>query len=142
MKELVLKASDETLYTVLDEIRNTLSENGCDEDAATQIAISAEEVFVNIAHYAYGGEAGEAIVDIELTTDPKIIRITFKDRGIPYNPLEKQDPDTDLSADERAVGGLGIFMVKTMMDNVEYRYEDGQNILTIEKNIEKITEKP
>ena len=68
--------------------------------------------------------------------NPKSCRIVFRDRGVPYNPLEKTDPDITLSAEEREIGGLGIYMVKQSMDKVEYRYEDGCNILTIEKNID------
>jgi anti-sigma regulatory factor (Ser/Thr protein kinase) len=135
MKELLLTASDETLYTVLDAIKEELDKNGCPEDVRTQILISAEEIFVNIAHYAYGGEAGEAVVTIEISSQPKVCTVVFKDKGTPYNPLEKEDPDTTLSADERQIGGLGVFMVKTMMDSVNYRYEDGANVFSMSKAI-------
>ena len=133
MKELLLTASDETLYTVLDAITEELGKYECPEDVRTQILISAEEIFVNIAHYAYGGEPGEATVTIEVSSQPKICTVVFKDKGTPYNPLEKEDPDTTLSADERQIGGLGVFMVKTMMDSVGYKYEDGSNVFTMSK---------
>ncbi|MBP5606853.1 MAG: ATP-binding protein [Lachnospiraceae bacterium] len=135
MKELKLTASDETLYTVLDEIRAYLTDSNCPEELMTPILIAAEEVYVNIAHYAYGGKTGEAKVDIDVTPDPKRCRIVFVDKGMPYNPLEKEDPDITLSADERNIGGLGIFFVKEIMDSVKYEYRDGQNILTVEKSI-------
>ena len=125
MKELNLTASDETLYTVLDEIKKHLTDNNCPEEIMTPILIAAEEVYVNIAHYAYGGKPGEAVVDIDVTPDPKRCRLVFRDKGIPYNPLEKEDPDITLSADERQIGGLGIFFVKEIMDKV-----------TMHKNIE------
>ena len=134
MKELTLMASDETFYTVLNEVRDALKENGWPEDIETQIAIAVEEIYVNIAHYAYGGKEGEAKVRIDIT--PKNCRICFADQGIPYNPLEKEDPDLTLSAEDRPIGGLGIFMVKEMMDMVTYEHKDGKNILTIEKTIE------
>lgn len=136
MKELKLIASDDTLYTVLDEIKQHLTENNCPEELMTPILIAAEEVYVNIAHYAYGGKPGEAKVNIEVAPDPKRCRLVFVDKGIPYNPLEKEDPDITLSADERQIGGLGIFFVKEIMDKVEYEYKDGCNILSLEKALQ------
>ena len=133
MKELNLTACDETLYTVLDEIKAHLNSLNCPEEVMTPILISAEEIYVNIAHYAYGGKPGMAKVNIDVCPDPGMCRLVFRDKGIPYNPLEKEDPDTSLSADERKIGGLGIYFVKEMMDKVEYEYKDGCNILTIEK---------
>ena len=135
MQELHLMASDETLYTVLDAIEAHLDKNHCPEAIKTQILIAAEEIYVNIAHYAYGGKEGEARVQIEVSQDTRMCRIEFRDKGIPYNPLEKTDPDITLSAEERSIGGLGIYMVKQSMDRVEYRHEDGYNILTMEKNL-------
>ena len=135
MKELNLIASDDTLYTVLDEIKSHLIANDCPEEIVTPILIAAEEVYVNIAHYAYGGKSGAARVKIDVTPDPKRCRLVFCDKGIPYDPLKKEDPDITLSADERQIGGLGIFFVKEIMDKVEYEYKDGCNILTLEKNL-------
>ncbi len=135
MKELLLTASDDTLYTVLDEVKAILAENGCADDLITSIMIASEEIYVNIAHYAYGGKPGEARVQIDILEDPKRIKIVFMDKGIPYNPLEKEDPDINLSAKERKIGGLGIYMVKHIMDKVTYEYKDGRNILTVEKQI-------
>lgn len=135
MKELKLEASDETMRSVQEEVRKFLSDQNCGEDLLTTILIAVEEIYINIAHYAYGGKTGEAVVQMELDTDPELIRMVFRDRGIPYNPLEKEDPDITLGAEERPIGGLGIFMVKESMDRIDYRYEDGQNILTIEKKL-------
>lgn len=135
MKELRLQASDETLYTVLGEIEQQLDANSCPEVLKSIMLVAVEEIFVNIAHYAYGGKSGEAIINLDIQQDPKCCRVEFRDHGIPYNPLEKADPDITLSAEEREIGGLGIYMVKQSMDSVEYRYEDGCNILTIEKHI-------
>ena len=135
MQDITLQASDDTLYTVLDAIEAHLCKNGCPDAVKTQVLISVEEIYVNIAHYAYGGDKGEATVQMEVTQNPRICRVVFKDRGIPYNPLEKEDPDISLSAGEREIGGLGIYMVKQCMDKITYRYEDGYNILAIEKHL-------
>ncbi len=135
MRELKLLASDDTLHTLLDSLREYLGENGASEENIVPVLISAEEIFVNIAHYAYGGKAGEAYVGMDILSEPKRIRVVFKDGGAEYNPLEKEDPDITLSAEERSIGGLGIFMTKNFMDNLVYEYKDGQNILTMEKNI-------
>ena len=135
MEDLKLQANDKTLYTVLDTIEKHLDENDCPADVKAEILIAAEEIYVNIAHYAYGGHEGEAVVQMEVCQDPKCCRVVFRDKGVPYNPLEKEDPDTSLSAMDREIGGLGIFMVKQSMDKVEYWYEDGCNMLMIEKNL-------
>uniref|UniRef100_UPI004055AEED ATP-binding protein n=1 Tax=Agathobacter sp. TaxID=2021311 RepID=UPI004055AEED len=136
MQDLRLQASTDTLYTVLDSIEAHLDKNGCPEDIKTEVLIAVEEIYVNIANYAYNGNAGEAVVQMEVRQNPKLCRVVLKDRGIPYNPLGQEEPDISLSAEEREVGGLGIFMVKQFMDKVEYRYENGYNILMLEKNLE------
>lgn len=135
MKELKLEASEETMHSVQEAVRTFLKEQKCTEDLLTTILIAVEEVFVNIAHYAYGGRSGEAVVQMELDSNPNKLRIIFRDHGIPYNPLEKEDPDISLSAVERPIGGLGVYMVKECMDVVQYRYEDNQNILILEKDL-------
>lgn len=131
-----LQASADTLYTVLDTIEAHLVQNGCPEDVKIEVLVAVEEIYMNIANYAYGGNPGEALVQMEVSQDPKVCRVTFRDKGIPYNPLEREDPDTTLSAEEREIGGLGIYMVKQSMDKVTYEYQDGCNILTIEKRLQ------
>ncbi len=101
----------------------------------TQINLSVEEIFVNIAHYAYPEKTGEAVIETELSDDPPKLKITFRDSGIPYDPLAKDDPDITLSAEKRQIGGLGIFLVKKNMDKIEYKYENGQNVLELTKNL-------
>ena len=135
MKSLTVPAELEQLQTVQTFIAEELESRDCPMKAQFQIEVAVEEIFVNIAHYAYGGKPGEAAIGLDVIPNPKSCRIVFRDRGVPYNPLEKTDPDITLSAEEREIGGLGIYMVKQSMDKVEYRYEDGCNILTIEKNI-------
>ena len=136
MKSLTVPAELEQLQTVQDFIAEELESRDCPMKAQFQIEVAVEEIFVNIAHYAYGGKPGEAAIGLDVIPNPKSCRIVFRDKGVPYNPLEKPDPDITLSAEERQIGGLGIYMVKQSMDKVEYRYEDGCNILTIEKNID------
>lgn len=100
-----------------------------------QIDVAVEELFVNIAQYAYAPGIGVATIRLEIQEDPFVVVITFIDNGIPYNPLAKEDPDITLSAEERPIGGLGIYMVKKSMDEVSYEYKDGQNILRIKKQL-------
>ena len=99
-----------------------------------QIDVAVEEIFVNIANYAYPSGEGEAVISIEADKDAKSVSILFEDQGTPYDPLKNEDPDITLSADERPIGGLGIFMVKKSMDEVSYEYKDGKNRLTISKS--------
>ena len=95
--------------------------------------MAVEELFVNIASYAYAPDTGTAEIGVDVSGG--VAETTFADSGIPYNPLKKKDPDVALSAEEREIGGLGIFMVKKTMDEMRYCYRDGQNLLTIRKKI-------
>lgn len=135
MKELTVPATLEELNHIQAFIEGELEANDCPMKAVMQISIAVEEIYVNIAHYAYHPEIGEATVRIAVGGDPLQVTIQFLDHGKPFNPLEKQDADTTLSAEERDIGGLGILMVKKSMDAVDYSYEDGKNILTIKKNL-------
>jgi anti-sigma regulatory factor (Ser/Thr protein kinase) len=137
------EATVEKLDTVTAFVEEKLESLGCGMKAMMQVSVAVEEIYVNIAHYAYGkmDENGEIIpdtgtgpMDLILSADESKLSLTFIDKGTPYDPLAKEDPDTTLSAEERQIGGLGIFMVKKSMDDMVYKYEDGQNILTISKN--------
>ncbi|MBO4339467.1 MAG: SpoIIE family protein phosphatase [Clostridia bacterium] len=130
---LTVDADNENLNKVLEFVDGRLEELGCHQKTQMQIDLSVEEIFVNIASYAYGDKTGTA--EITIYNEENEVTIVFADSGIPYNPLEKEDPDTTLSADEREIGGLGIFLVKKNMDDVSYDYIDGKNILTIKKKI-------
>lgn len=134
MKELTLEANTDNLYKVLSFVDEQLESFSCPMKIQFQIDVAVEELFVNIAHYAYTPETGTATIRVKIEEDPLSASITFIDSGIPYNPLEKEDPDVTLSAEERGIGGLGIYMVKKSMDDMIYEYTDGQNILTIKKN--------
>ena len=135
MKEMTIPATVENREKVTEFVNSQLEEIDCPIKARMQIDIAIDELFGNIAHYAYNPETGPATVRVEVTEAPISVVVTFIDHGIPYDPLKKDDPDVTLSAEERAIGGLGIFMVKKTMDEITYEYKDGQNILRIRKDI-------
>lgn len=134
MKSITVPALTEQLDTVLQFVQNELDQINCPLKICNQIAIAVEEIFVNIAHYAYRPDVGDATIRCQVSTSGQPqITVEFLDSGKPYDPLKNADPDTTLSAEERDIGGLGIFMVKRLMDDVKYEYKDGKNILTIQK---------
>lgn len=133
MKVLTVEAKIDNVETVTNFINEVLEENDASIKAQTQIDVVIDELFSNIAFYAYPDGVGLATVTIDIVDENAVI--TFIDSGMPYNPLENKDPDITLSAQERTEGGLGIFMVKKMMDNIYYKHEDNKNMLTIEKKI-------
>ena len=135
MKERIVEAKRENLLEVQSFIDEQLEEVGCPMTTQIAIDVAVEELFVNIASYAYGDGNGNAVVQVTVLEDPLSVEITFIDNGVQYDPLAKEDPDVTLSAKERKKGGLGIFMVKNTMDNVTYEYKDGKNILTIKKKL-------
>ena len=135
MKEITIAATVENIDVVTDFVNEQLESCDCPIKAQMQIDIAIDELFSNIAHYAYNPETGDAPVRVEVVEDPMAVVITFIDKGIPYDPLKKADPNTALSAEEREIGGLGIFMVKKSMDDITYEYKEGQNILKIKKNL-------
>ena len=107
-----------------------------DEVLQFKLRLSIEEAVENVVRYAYDGGIGWLEVGTSLDEDSLVLTIELRDAGIPFNPLEKEDPDVTLSADERKIGGLGIFLCKKMMDSIEYRYEDGNNVLTMTKKVQ------
>lgn len=133
-KNLTIKASDTNMQTVNDFIHSMLP-SGCDNMLINQIDLAVEEIFVNIAHYS-GSEEAEIACAYHIGGDGSgVLTVVFKDRGKPFNPLAKADPDLTLSAEERNIGGLGIFLTKKFMDSVEYEFIDNMNILKISKQI-------
>ncbi|MDR2578032.1 MAG: SpoIIE family protein phosphatase [Chitinispirillales bacterium] len=133
MEKLSVEASLENLETALDFIAKNLEAANCQPKQRNQITIAIEEIFVNIAHYAYHPGVGE--VTISVSTEEGEITIEFEDCGKPYNPLEKEDPDITEGVEEREMGGLGIFMVKNLMDAIEYRRNENKNLLTLRKKL-------
>ena len=135
MKRLIIPAETERIDEVLEFLNGELEERGCPMKALMQISIASEEIFVNIANYAYAPGAGEAEINIEIEEEPLCAIIRFIDEGKAFNPLDKPDPDITLDVEEREVGGLGIYMVKKSMDEVLYARENGRNILEIRKRL-------
>lgn len=136
VNEKVFPARLDQLEPVQEFVNQELEKHDCSPKVMFQLDVAIEEIFVNIAHYAYlPDEQGEAVIRCSVGGEPLQVEIQFLDNGKPFNPLAKQDADTTLSAEERDIGGLGILMVKKSMDSVDYQYQDGKNILTIQKSI-------
>lgn len=136
MDQITVSASVDQVREVTSFVNERLEALGCSERIKIQVDVAIDEIFSNIAHYAYNPETGPATVRVEVEENPLSVVITFMDHGIPYDPLAEERPDTTkLSASERPIGGLGLFIVKKTMDDVSYAYKDGQNILTIRKKV-------
>ena len=135
MKEITLKAVIESIPQATSFVDEQLEAIECPMKAQMQLDVAIDELFCNIASYAYGAGEGKATVRFDYDPAARRVILSFIDEGVPFNPLERDEPDVSLSAEERAIGGLGIFLVKKTMDSIKYRYENGQNILTIEKQI-------
>lgn len=133
MKELTIDATIENITVVTAFVDGLLEQLGCPMKTRVQVHIAIDELFGNIAYYAYHPRTGKATVRVEAEENLSAVAITFIDSGVKYNPLSKADPNTALSAKERGIGGLGIYMVKKSMDDVSYEYREGQNILRIKK---------
>ena len=134
MKELTIEAVVENIAMVTDFVNEQLEAYDCPMKAQIQIDVAIDELFSNIAYYAYNPETGPATVQVEVQEDPLAVIITFIDHGKPYDPLSGEDPNVTLPAEEREAGGLGVFLVKKTMDDVTYDYKDGKNILRIRKH--------
>ena len=137
-------AKIENLNTATSFLEETLEEIGCGMKQSMQLSVALEEIFVNIAHYAYAKtdssgkiipDTGSGQMSLTVVAEDGKVYMTFEDEGIPYNPLEKKDPDVTLSVEEREIGGLGIYMVKKSMDEITYENKDGKNILTLMKKL-------
>ncbi len=134
MKNLTVPAEVGRLDDVVDFVLEELEAYGISFKTQFQIRLAVEEIFVNISSYAYD-PAGEAEVRCEILEDPLRVVIQFLDSGMPFDPLAKDDPDISEEGLLGREGGLGIFLVKDTMDEVQYEYKDGKNILTILKNL-------
>lgn len=137
MKEMTLEATVGNIPIVTDFINTELEALECPMKAQMQIDIAVDELFGNIAQYAYDPLTGPATVRVEVDDDPMAVIITFIDHGKPYDPLAGKEPDITLNAEDREVGGLGVFLVKKTMDEITYEYKNGQNILKIRKNMQE-----
>lgn len=128
---LHIPAQKDNLDEVNAFLENYMEGIGCSMKLQTQVILAVEEIFVNVANYAYAPGTGD--VDFRLSCDANNLYIVIEDSGVEYNPLKKQDPDITLSAEERQIGGLGIYMTKKIMDDVIYTHKDGKNFLKLVK---------
>ena len=128
-------AKVEALSDVLGFVDETLESYECPMKIQTAICVAIEEVFVNVAHYAYGEEGGDMTLGIGFNEESRVMTFRMTDKGVAFDPLKKPDPDITLSAEEREIGGLGIFIAKKTMDSISYVYENGENVLTMIKKI-------
>ena len=132
MAKIVVDAVRENVLKVTSFVEGEAERLSCPFNCMAKINVAIDELFCNIASYAYPNSKGQASIQVE-SDEPNSIRITFEDYGIPYDPLKKPDPDVTLSAEERQIGGLGIYIVKKTMDSMNYEYKNGKNVLTIVK---------
>ena len=128
-------AKIETLNEVISFVEETLEIYECSMKTQMAICVAIEEVFVNVANYAYGDGIGDVTISIGFDEENRTVTFCIKDKGVPFNPLNKPDPDTTLSVEEREIGGLGIYLTKKTMDEVNYTFENEENILTLIKKI-------
>lgn len=135
MTERAFPAQSRELEAVLAFVFEQLEKYNCSDRVRFQLEMAIEEIFVNIANYAYKSGEGEAVVRCAVEQDPIRLTIQFQDGGLPFNPLDRAAPDITKSAEERGIGGLGIHIVRETMDAVDYDYRDGKNILTLKKLI-------
>ena len=133
MERITVDATVDNLQQVVDFATERLEAHDCPMKAVIHLQLVIEEIFVNIASYAYESGTGSATMCIDFEENPTAVSLTFIDSGYPYNPLEREDPDTTLDINERDIGGLGIFLVKKNVDELNYDYKDGQNIFSIKK---------
>ena len=133
MEKITVEAATDNLQQVIDFATELLEMHDCPMKAVMQMELVIEEIFVNVSSYAYEPETGDVTICVDFAENPSAVEITFIDGGKPYNPLEKDDPDTTLGIDEREIGGLGIFLVKKNVDDISYEYADGKNILRVKK---------
>lgn len=135
MKEITVDATIENMDTVTAFVDDFLDQIACPMKSRIQINIVIDEIFGNICHYAYKDSIGAVTVRVESGNTPKAVFLTFTDNGIPYNPLETEDPDITSSSEKRKIGGLGIYLVKKNMDEMKYEYVNQQNRLWMEKRL-------
>ena len=133
----MLEALIENITPVTDFVNAELEEAGCGIRTQRMIDVAVDELFSNIARYAYAPQTGMVTVRVQVHEAPQRVEVSFVDAGTPYNPLTHEDPVSGLTCKERKEGGLGIFIVKKSMDDFRYEYADGYNVTTIVKMFER-----
>ena len=134
MTEMTFEAAVESIPMVTEFVDAQLEAHDCSPKAQLQIDVAIDEILCNIAYYAY--KPGTGSVTVQLEVKDGCAFLTFIDSGVPFNPLISKEPDVSLSAEERDIGGLGIFLVKKTMDELEYERHENQNVLKIVKKID------
>lgn len=135
MKSLVIPAEKARLDEVIDFVLDFAEKVGFGKTELFQLELCTEEVFVNVASYAYTPDTGLITVIADGSEDPPAVTLSFIDSGIPFDPLAKADPAKNRPFSQAKKGGLGIYLTKKLMDEVSYKYQDGKNVLTITKSI-------
>ena len=128
-------AVPENFAAVQDKVRDLLASFPCSMRTLLELDMIVEEIFINIANYAYENHNGVVRIDLTLNEDDRSLEMTFRDSGVPYDPLKKKSPDLSSPAEQRAIGGLGIYLVQKYSDSISYLYKDGENRLTIRKKL-------
>ncbi len=132
--EFTIEAAVENLGAAQGFVEQQLEEAGCPLKMQMQISLAVEEIFVNVASYAYVPGTGMVTIGVELREEAPRLTLRFSDSGRPFDPTAKLDPNLALSAEDRPIGGLGIYMTKKLMDEVHYEYRNAQNVLTMRKS--------
>ena len=135
MKELTVQATLENIPLVTAAMDEFLEALECPLKAQMQLDVAVDELFGNIAQYAYPDGTGSVTVRFDHDEAARMVSVTFVDSGVPFDPLAKEDPDVTLPSEQRKVGGLGVFLVKQNMDDIQYEYLNGSNILTLKKEL-------
>ena len=135
MKNITVACEEKNIKAVNEFVREVLEPHISEKKILRKLCMVTDELITNIVSYAYGGDYGEATVKVDISEEDSAVTMVFIDGGEPFNPLESEDPDTGLKTSERRPGGLGIFMVKRTMDEVNYEYKDNQNIVTVKKKL-------
>lgn len=134
MRELRISATIDNFENMINFILETIEELELDKRVTSKLRLVSEELLINVINYAYPEKEGEVLIRTKLNNDRELF-LQIVDSGVPFNPLEKEDPDITIPMEDRKIGGLGIFMVKTIMDSVAYEYISGENILTLTKKL-------
>ena len=143
MREMTVSASPDQIDAVMDFVNGQLEEMDCPEETRIDVDVAVDELLSNIIRYAYGSETGTVTVRVEAQEEPKALILTFLDQGAPFDPLAEERPDTtSLPARERPMGGLGLYLAKSLTDEIAYAYRDGRNVLTVHKEIGQGGTKP
>ena len=136
IKKLVVEAKVENLTMVNEFVEELLQPLNCSIKVQMQLELAVEEIFVNIAHYAYGEKTGKAFITGRILEEPLRLELVFMDEGIPYDPLAREDPNLEQKMEDRAIGGLGIYLVKKNVEEIAYSHQEGKNMLTLCKYIQ------